>query len=294
MDKTKEILRKVRRIEIRTNRIVDSMLGGAYHSAFRGRGMEFEEVREYQPGDEIRSIDWNVTARAGHPFVKLFREERELTVVTLVDVSPSERFGSGSQEKAELAAELSAVLTFSAIRNGDKVGTILFTDVVEKFIPPKKGKQHVLRLIREILDFKPRSRGTDLEEALRYLAKVLRRRATVFLISDFIATDYEKALAAVRGKHDLIAVRISDPRETDLPDAGLITLEDAETGEVVVVDSRSAKTRELFRSRAADARTRQDDLLKSLKIDELEVTTGKPYIHELSNFFRMREKKMYR
>jgi len=292
--RTKEILRKVRQIEIRTNRLVESIVGGEYHSAFRGRGMEFEEVREYQPGDEIRTIDWNVTARAGHPFVKLYREERELTVMTLVDVSPSERFGSGSQEKAELAAEFSAVIAFSAIRNGDKVGTILFTDQVEKYIPPKKGKKHVLRLIREILDFRPRSRGTDVEEALRFLAKVQRRRATVFLVSDFIATDFEKALAAVRGKHDVIAVRTTDPREAALPDVGLITLEDAETGEVLVVDSRSRHVRELFHARGATERSRQDDLLRSLKIDELEITTGKPYLKELSNFFRMREKKMYR
>ncbi|MBI4601324.1 MAG: DUF58 domain-containing protein [Planctomycetes bacterium] len=290
----KEILKKVRQIEIRTNRLVDSVLGGEYNSAFRGLGMEFEEVREYQPGDEIRTIDWNVTARAGHPYVKRYREERELTVMTLVDVSPSERFGSGRQEKSELAAEFSAVIAFSAIRNGDKVGTILFSDQVEKYIPPKKGKKHVLRLVREILDFRPRSRGTDVREALRFLAKVLKRRATVFLISDFIAADFEKALAAVRGKHDVIAVRTSDPREASLPDIGLITLEDAETGEVVVVDSRSARVRDLFQSRGAAERSRQDELLRSLKIDELEITTGKPYIKELSSFFRMREKKMYR
>jgi uncharacterized protein (DUF58 family) len=294
MNRTQEILKKVRQIEIRTNRLVDTMLGGEYHSAFRGRGMEFEEVREYQPGDEIRTIDWNVTARAGHPYVKVFREERELTVVTLVDVSLSERFGSGPQEKAELAAEFSAVIAFSAIRNGDKVGTMLFTDRVEKYIPPKKGKSHVLRLIREILDFRPQHRGTDLEAALGFLAKVLRRRATVFLISDFIAADFERALAAVRGKHDVIAVRTSDPRETQLPDVGLITLEDAETGVVVVVDSRSRRVRDLFQSRGAAARSEQDDLLRSLEIDELEITTGKPYIKELSNFFKMREKKMYR
>ena len=291
---TKDLLKKVRQIEIRTNRLVDSALGGQYHSAFRGLGMEFEDVREYQPGDEIRTIDWNVTARAGTPYVKRYREERELTVVTLVDVSPSERFGSGTQEKAELAAELSAVLAFSAIRNGDKVGTVLFTDKVERYIPPKKGKKHVLRLIREILEFRPESKGTNIEEALRFLAKVLKRRATVFLISDFIAQDFERALAAVRGKHDVIAVRTSDPREASLPKVGLIALEDAETGEVVVVDSQSERVRDLFQSRAADERSKQDELLRSLKIDELEVTTGKPYIKELSEFFRMRGKKMFR
>ncbi len=290
----REILKKVRQIEIRTNRLVDSVLGGEYNSAFRGRGMEFEEVREYQPGDEVRTIDWNVTARTGQPFVKTYREERELTVVTLVDVSPSERFGSGSQQKVELAAEFSAVVSFSAIRNGDKVGTVFFTDEVEKYIPPKKGKKHVLRVIRELLTFQPRSRGTDVEAALRFLAKVLHRRATVFLISDFLATDFEKALAAVGHKHDVIAVRTSDPREAELPDVGLITLQDAETGEVVVVDSKSSRIRRLFQSRGEEERGSQDQLLRSLKIDELELTTGKPYINELSNFFRMREKKMFR
>lgn len=290
----KDIIKKVRQIEIRTNRLVDSVLGGQYHSAFRGLGMEFEEVREYQPGDEIRTIDWNVTARTGVPYVKRYREERELTVVTLVDVSPSERFGSGRQEKAELAAEFSAVIAFSAIRNGDKVGCALFSDEVERYIAPKKGKAHVLRLIREILDHKPRSKGTNLSSALEFLVKVLKRRATIFLISDFIADDYQKTLALVRGKHDVIAVRTTDPRELEMPDVGLITLEDAETGEVVVVDSRSARVRGLFEERAAADRATQDSLLRSLKIDELEVTTGKSYLEELSRFFRMRGKKMYR
>lgn len=290
----REILRKVRQIEIRTNRLVDSVIGGEYHSAFRGRGMEFEEVREYQPGDDVRTIDWNVTARAGQPFVKTYREERELTVVTLVDVSPSERFGSGAQQKVELAADFSAVISFSAIRNGDKVGTVFFTDQVEKYIPPKKGTKHVLRVIRELLTFEPQSRGTNVEEALRFVARILHRRSTIFLISDFLATDFEKALAAVGNKHDVIAVRTSDPRESELPDVGLITLQDAETGEVVVVDSRSARIRQMFQSRGQQERSTQDDLLRSLKIDELEITTGKPYIKELSNFFRMREKKMFR
>ncbi|MGQ9588787.1 MAG: DUF58 domain-containing protein [Planctomycetota bacterium] len=289
-----EVLKKVRRIEIRTNRLVDSLLGGEYNSAFRGQGMEFDRVREYQPGDEVRTIDWNVTARTGHPYVKVFREERELTVVTLVDVSPSERFGSGSQEKAELAAEFSAVIAFSAIRNGDKVGTVLFTDRVERYIPPKKGTKHVLRVVREILEHKPASRGTDISAALEFAARVLRRKATVFLVSDFIAEDFEKTLAAVRSKHDVIAVRISDPREVHLPPLGLIALEDAETGEVVVVDSRSPRVRELFHTRAETRRAKERELLRSLKVDALEITTGKPYIEELSRFFRMREKKMYR
>jgi len=290
----REIFQSVRQLLIRTGRQVADVLAGEYVSVFKGSGVEFDEVRPYIPGDDVRTIDWNVTARTGQPYVKRYREERELTVVTLVDVSLSERFGSGLQQKAELAAEFSAVVAFSAIRNGDKVGTILFTDQVEKYVPPKKGKKHVLRVIREILEFRPESRGTDVEEALRFLARVLKRRATVFLISDFIATDFEKALAAVRGKHDIIAIRTSDPREAELPDVGLISLEDSETGEVVVVDSRSSRVRKLFRSRGAEERSRQDDLLRSLKIDELEITTGKPYIKELSNFFKMRGKKMYR
>ncbi len=292
--RVRELLRKVRRIQVRTDRLVTDVVVGEYRSVFKGRGMEFEEVREYQPGDEVRTIDWNVTARAGQPFVKTYREERELTVVTVVDVSPSERFGSGSQQKVELAAEFSAVVSFAAIRNGDKVGTVFFTDEVEKYIPPKKGKKHVLRVISELLTFQPKSRGTDVEEALRFLAKVLRRKATVFLISDFLATDFEKALAAVGRKHDVIAVRTSDPREAEFPEVGLITLQDAETGEVVVVDSRSSRIRHLFQSRGEQERSSQDQLLRSLKIDELELTTGKPYINDLSNFFRMREKKMFR
>jgi len=290
----KEILKKVRQIEIRTNRTVDSILGGEYHSAFKGRGMEFEEVREYQPGDEVRTIDWNVTARAGTPFVKTYREERELTVFTLVDVSPSEHFGSGQQQKNELAAEFSALIAFSAIRNGDKFGLILFSDQVEMYIPPKKGKKHVLRVIRELLTFEPRSRGTDISEALQFLARVQRRRATVFLISDFISSDFEKDLSAVRAKHDLIAVRTSDQREVQLPDAGLIALEDSETGEIVVVDSRSAKIRRLFETQAHEERSRQDNLMRSLEVDELDITTGEDYVQSLSSFFRQREKKMYR
>ena len=289
-----EILKKVRQIEIRTNRTVDSILGGEYHSAFKGRGMEFEEVREYQPGDEVRTIDWNVTARAGQPFVKSYREERELTVFALVEVSPSEHFGSGQQQKNELAAEFSALIAFSAIRNGDKFGLVLFTDRVELYIPPKKGKKHVLRVIRELLTHEPQSQGTDIAEALRFLARVQRRRATVFLTSDFISEDYEKDLSAVRAKHDLIAVRTSDRREIELPDAGLMALEDAETGEVVVVDSRSARIRRIFEDRTHEERSRHDTMLRSLEVDELEITTGKDYVQSLSNFFRLREKKMYR
>lgn len=289
-----EILRKVREIEIRTNRVVDALLAGEYHSAFKGRGMEFEEVREYQPGDEVRMIDWNVTARSGAPYVKSFREERELTVMLLVDVSPSERFGTGPQQKSELAAEFAALVAFSAIRNNDKAGLVLFTDEVEKYVPPKKGRKHALRVIRELLTFRPRSRGTDLRAALEFLGRVGRRRCVAFLVSDFIASGFERDLAAVAHRHDLIAVRTSDPREVALPDAGLVALEDAETGEIVVVDTSSRAVRERFASGGGRAREAQEEVLRSLGVDALGVWTGRPYIQELSRFFRMREKRMVR
>ncbi len=289
-----EVLKKVRQIEIRTNRVVDSLLGGEYHSAFKGRGMEFEEVREYQVGDEIRTIDWNVTARTGSPYVKVYREERELTVFLLVDVSPSEHFGTSSQQKNELAAEFSALIAFAAIRNNDKVGLILFGDTVELYVPPKKGRKHVLRVIRHLLSHRAKSRGTDIAEALTFFMRVARRRCTVFLISDFIATGYEKVLSAVRAKHDLIAVRTVDPRETVFPDVGLVALEDAETGELVVVDTSSEQVRRLFARRSHEEQARRENLFRSLEVDELVITTGKPYVRELSNFFRLREKKMYR
>ncbi|MBN1418838.1 MAG: DUF58 domain-containing protein [Planctomycetes bacterium] len=290
----KEILRKVRQIEIRTNRVVDALIAGEYHSAFKGRGMEFEEVREYQPGDEVRTIDWNVTARTGHPFVKTFREERELTVMLLVDVSPSERFGTGPQQKSELAAEFGALVAFAAIRNNDKAGLILFTDGIEKYVPPKKGRKHALRVIRELLAFRPVSSGTDLRAALEFLGRVQRRRCVAFIVSDFIAAGFERDLAAVAHRHDLIAVRTADPREAEIPDAGLIALEDAETGEVVVVDTASRNVRRLFESGGGEARATQDELLKSLAVDSLGIWTGRPYIKELSSFFRMREKRMAR
>jgi uncharacterized protein (DUF58 family) len=291
---TPELLRKVRRIEIRTGRLVDSLLGGAYHSAFKGRGMEFEDVREYVPGDEIRTIDWNVTARAGSPHVKTFREERELTVLLLVDVSRSEFFGSGGQRKSDLVAEFSALVALAALRNGDKVGLALFSDRVERYLPPKKGRRHALRLIRDLLAFKPASRGTSLAEALSFTGKVLKRRAVVFLVSDLLDAGFERDLAAARSRHDLIAVRVADPRETALPDVGLVTLEDAETGETVLVDTGSARFRESFATGGESARKRQDQLLRSLRVDGLEITTGGDYVPELTRFFRMREKRALR
>jgi uncharacterized protein (DUF58 family) len=309
-----EIFKKIRQIEIRTNRIVDSLLGGAYNSAFKGRGMEFEEVREYQPGDEVRDIDWNVTARTGVPFIKLFREERELTVMLLVDVSRSEHFGtialdahasssprrdsSGAaavcQQKNELAAEFSALIAFSAIKSGDKVGLILFSDHVELFIPPKKGKKHVLRVIRELLGFRPTSAGTNLSEALRFLGRVQKRKATVFVVSDFLDRGFERTLSAARAKHDVVAVRTSDARERELPDVGLLALEDPETGAIVVVDSSSRRVRQTFRIRCAEEETKLQNLLAFLEVDRLEIRTGLPYVRELTNFFRLRQKKRFR
>ncbi len=272
-----ELLKKVRRIELRTCRLVDSLMGGAYHSAFKGRGMEFEEVREYLPGDEVRSIDWNVTARAGRPHIKRFREERELTVLLLVDVSSSEAFGSTTQTKNELIAEFGALITLAAMRNDDKVGMALFSDRVERYIPPKKGRRHGLRLIRDLLAYQPESRATDLGAALTFLGRVLRRRAVVFLISDFIAEGFERDLSAAKSRHDVIAVQVGDPREALLPDVGLVTLQDAETGEMVLVDTASTRFRQDFEREKGRTRKEQSDRMRSLKVDHLSITTGADY-----------------
>jgi uncharacterized protein (DUF58 family) len=290
----KELIKKIRRIQIRTSRMAEDVLAGQYHSAFKGRGMEFEEVRPYQIGDDVRTIDWNVSARHGAPFVKKYREERELTVMLMVDVSPSERFGSGSQQKSELCAEFSAMIAFSAIRNNDKIGLIMFTDEVEKFIPPKKGTGHVLRVVRELLTHEPQSRGTNIGAALEFIGRVMRRRTVCFLISDFLSENFEKDLAMVHGRHDLIAVRTSDPREVELPNVGLVTLQDAESGELRVVDTGSAKVRQLFRHSGGALRAKQDELLRSLKVDEMSIVTDQPYVKELQAFFRKREKRMNR
>src|SRR6478752_3077114 len=241
-----EILKKIRGLEIKTRALVETAFAGDYHSVFKGRGMNFEEVREYQPGDEIRAIDWNVTARLGSPFVKKFTEERELTVMLIVDVSASGNFGSTSQSKRELAAEVACLLAFSAIRNNDKVGLLLFTDRVELFIPPKKGRSHTLRIIREILFFEPQGRGTEPKLALDYLNKIVTRRAVVFFISDFQAPDFSRALAVSGRRHDFIAIQIRDERERSLPNVGIITLEDAETGEQIEINTADRKTRTVF------------------------------------------------
>ncbi len=288
----KEVLKKVRQIEIRTNREVTDVLGGQYHSVFKGRGMEFEEVREYMPGDEVRSIDWNVTARFGHPYVKKFKEERELTVMLVVDVSASGQFGSIRQTKNELAAELAAVLAFSAIRNNDKVGLIMFTDQIEKFVAPKKGRRHVLRVIREILAFQPKGRGTDLALALDYLNGVQPRRAVCFLLSDFQDADFEKQLRVTGQHHDLVALSLRDPREEGMPAVGLVELRDAETGARALVDTFDRSVRESF---AAKVKARLELLRTSLRsagVDHVEIRCDADYIMPLIKFFRMRGRRI--
>ncbi len=290
--KTRELLRKVRRIQVRADRLVNDVVVGEYRSVFKGRGMEFDEVREYQPGDDIRTIDWNVTARTGGAHVKRYVEEREMTAVLLVDLSLSGRFGSTHQLKVDLATEISAVLAFSAIKNNDKIGLLIFTDHVEKYIPAKKGKRHVLRVIRELLSFEPVAGGTDLAGALEFLNKVLRRKAVIFLVSDFIDTDFERDLALTRSRHDLIPVRISDPRESSLPDVGLIELEDAETGERVLVDTRRRRIRDAFAATGRDEQESLAGLLRSMGVESLDVSTDRPYMKELLGFFRRRERRM--
>ncbi len=291
-ERTRELLRKVRRIQVRTDRLVTDVIVGEYRSVFKGRGMEFDEVREYIPGDDIRTIDWNVTARTSAAHVKRYIEEREMTAILLVDMSLSGRFGSAERLKIDLATEISAVLAFSAIKNNDKIGLLLFTDRVEMYIPAKKGKRHVLRVIREMLNFRPVAGGTNLAAALEFLNKVLKRKAVVFLVSDFIDRDFEHDLALTKSRHDLIPVRISDPRESTLPDVGLIELEDAETGERVLVDTRRRKIRDAF-ARTGQAETRTlTGLLRSMGMDALEVSTDRPYMKDVLTFFRRRERRM--
>jgi uncharacterized protein (DUF58 family) len=291
----KEVLKKVRQIEIRTNREVTDVLGGQYHSVFKGHGMEFEEVREYLPGDEVRSIDWNVTARFGHPYIKKFKEERELTVMLIVDVSASGQFGSVRQTKNELTAELAAVLAFSAIRNNDKVGLIMFTDQIEKYVSPKKGRRHVLRVIREILAFQPKGRGTNLKAALDYLNHVQSRRAVTFVLSDFQVEDEEvvrKKLRVASKRHDVVALSLRDPREEELPAVGLVELRDAETDERALVDTFDRNVREQF---AVKSRLRLEALrrmLRSASVDHVEIRCETDYMLPLIKFFKMRERRI--
>ena len=284
-----EVLAAVRRIEIRTRRLVDEVFSGEYHSVFKGTGMEFREVREYVPGDDVRTIDWNVTARTGDPFVKIFEEERELTVVLCVDMSRSGWFGSGERNKVEVAAELCGVLAFAAIANKDKVGLVLFSDRVEKFIPPAKGKSHVLRLIRELLTFVPEGHGTDLNEPLRLLGSVLKRKATVFLVSDFWAGDFTRSLAILGRRHDVVAVRVRDPRETDLPPVGLVRWVDAESGREFTVDTSSGATRSALQARAGRHDEALERGLAAHGVDLVDVDATASYVEPLRRFFLARE-----
>lgn len=304
-DQTREIIRKVRRLEIRTNRMVTDALSGAYHSVFKGQGMDFEEVREYAPGDEIRSIDWNVTARMDRPFVKIYREERELTLMLLVDLSASGTFGSASESKRELAAEIASVLAFAASRNNDKVGLLIFTDRIETYVPPRKGRHHILRVIREILYFEPEGKGTDLPDALDHLNRLLKRKAVVFLISDFLQgpdgrlPDPEhprgdavfRALSRTHRRHDLTTIFLSDEREHSLPPVGRITLEDSETGETVELDTSSRRIRDRYEKENRDRLAKMNRAFSQLGLGSLALRTGEPYIHHLRRYLERRERR---
>ncbi len=289
-----EILRKIRRIEIRTNRLVNESLAGEYHSVFKGRGMEFSEVREYQFGDDIRTIDWNVTSRMGHLYVKRFVEERELTVILMVDFSASGEFGTRNRFKREIAAEICALLAFSAIKNSDRVGLFAFTDRIETFLRPRKGKDHVLRVIREVLYFRPRGRGTDIGSALQAMLRTITKRSVVFVISDFLGEGYERPLRVAARKHDVIALSITDPREEELPAIGLMDLEDAETGERLVINSSDRQTRAWFKRWAEGRRSARESLFRSVGVDALELYTDRPYDVPLVRFFHRRARRMHR
>lgn len=301
----KELFRKIRQIEITTSRLVTDAFAGQYHSVFKGQGIEFDEVREYQMGDDIRSIDWNVTARTGKPYVKQFIEERELTVMIMVDLSASARFSSINELKSQLAAEMSALLALSAIRNNDKVGLIIFTDDIELFIPPRKGRGHVLRLIREVLYFKPKGTSTDIRQALEFMTRVTTRKAITFLISDFLCHNLEssqdevddvfrKKLSMAHQRHDLIAVTLNDPREMKLPDCGLLTLEDAETGRLVCVDAGNARVRESYAKSNQVRIAKREAFFRSLGIDYINISTDTSYADEVVRFFRKRLRKIRR
>jgi len=291
---SKEIINKIRRIQITTSRKVTDVFAGQYQSVFKGVGMEFDEVREYNPGDEIRSIDWNVTARMGHPFVKKFVEERELTIMLLLDVSMSCRFGTTDRSKSDLAAELCSVLAFSAVKNNDKVGMLTFTDRVEKFIPPRKGVRHVLRVVREALYNRPAGRGTDINNALEFFNLVSKRNTITFLISDFIAPDFRKLLSVTNKRHDVIAVSIIDPVETRLPDAGIIKMHDAETGEIFEIDTSSRSAREEYSRNSEKTIRERNELFRSINVDNIAIKTDKSYVAPLVKFFKTRERRLVR
>jgi uncharacterized protein (DUF58 family) len=288
---TKELLKQVRQIEIKTRGIVNEIFSGEYHSVFKGRGMEFSEVREYQIGDDIRSIDWNVSARFGHPFVKVFEEERELTLMLLVDLSGSLVFGSIDKTKQQIAAELTAVLAFSALKNNDKVGLILFTDEIEKFVPPRKGKSHVLRIIREILSFQPQGNRTNIKGALEYFNLSVKKRSIVFLISDFIDEGYDKIIKIVSKKHDLINIHLEDPREREIIKAGLVKFRDAETHQIRYIDTSSKVIQEHFKTKLFERENIQNELFKKSRVDTVKINTAHSYVRPLIDFFKLREKR---
>ena len=284
----KEIVQRVRQIEIRTKHLVNDAFSGEYHSVFKGRGMEFAEVREYEPGDDIRSIDWNVTARTGRPYIKRFTEERELTVMLLVDASGSGNFGTGDQMKGEIAVELCALLAFAAIKNNDRVGLLIFTDRIEKFIPPRKGRTHVLRVIRELLYSRPEGTGTDIAQALEYMNRVINRRSIVFLASDFLSSGFGTALRIANKRHDVVAITMTDPRELSIPSVGLIELEDSETGEEILVDTTDDAWRQAYQRHNKSLRDARDQMFRVMGIDTIHVHTDRPYIDSVIQFFKKR------
>ncbi len=288
---TKELLKKVRQLEIRTRGLVNQVFSGEYHSVFKGRGMEFSEVREYQYGDDMRMIDWNVTARFNHPFVKIFEEERELTVMLVVDMSGSQFFGSQTALKRDIALELSAILAFSAMKNNDKVGLILFTDRIEKFVPPRKGRGHALRIVRELLSFEPTRPATSIRTALEYLNHVQKKRGIIFVISDFMDSGYEAALRIAGKRHDLIGVVLQDPRENELPDVGLMHLRDAESGAARIIDTSDARVRYIYKNSNQKLNEARQSLFVKSRLDDIKVRLDQPYLKPLIDFFRLREKR---
>jgi len=287
---TSDLLKKVRKIELKTRGLSNHIFAGEYHTAFKGKGMAFSEVREYQPGDDIRTIDWNVTARYNTPFIKVFEEERELTVMLIIDVSGSKNFGTQKQMKQELVTELSSVLAFSAIQNNDKIGVIFFSDKVEKFIPPKKGKSHILRIIRELIAFEPENKGTDIGEALRYFNNVIKKRAVCFVISDFMNDNFEAPLKIANKKHDVVTIRINDKREEELPDIGLVQMKDAETGEVKWIDTANKLIRENYQKNYLRNMEEVNQLFKNSGVDTIQLRTDMDYIKPLIQFFKRRGK----
>jgi uncharacterized protein (DUF58 family) len=288
---TKDLLKKVRKIEIKTRGLSNQIFSGEYQSAFKGRGMAFSEVREYQMGDEIRTIDWNVTARFNHPYVKVFDEEREMTVMLLVDVSGSKNFGTQIQQKQELATEICAVLAFSAIQNNDKVGVLFFSDQVEKFIPPKKGRSHILMIIRELIDFKPKNTGTDIAVALKYFTSAIKKRCTSFLISDFMSSTFENEIKIANRKHDLIALRLFDIHEEEFPDLGIVPMQDQETGELQWINTGDKQVRHAFKAAALERNGRLEDLFRRSGVDFTKIGTHQSYIKPLMTLFKKRESR---